>query len=174
MDSIQLGLDLATSLSVGVAAITFIFQQRRNRHLSQQQYAVDNLKSFLDFLKGRGQDWDDLGNMLRRTAASRAKEIDATPELANTLLDEHFLEVILFVEGVQRELQSQIRTYFPVFFSNSLPPRIRQFDDELTDVLELLRNPSRKERAPALERVEPILFGLTDAFAKELRKILRA
>lgn len=66
-DKIQIGIDIATSISVIGAAISFMLSQRSERKRQQARYAVDNLKDLLSYLRKASLDYDEIGNKLRET-----------------------------------------------------------------------------------------------------------
>ena len=61
----QVGLDIATSLSIIGAAWAFILQQRRQRRIVNSQYILENLKNIINVLKDKKIEFKKVQDSLR-------------------------------------------------------------------------------------------------------------
>lgn len=159
MDAISLGFDIATSISIIGAAISFFISQKKARKQSQMQYAVSNLKDFLSFVSDSGRKFDQIGNMLR-----------LEPNQEN--LDKNILHVIFLLEDIKRELKSQNEIYYPIFTASSQPPK--SLIDCAVKLDELIEKAKRGRGVfmEVLENVEPFLGELERSVANEFRDML--
>jgi len=160
MDKISLGIDIATSISVIGAAISFMISQQKTRKQSQAQYAVSNLKVFLMYIHESGQKYDAIGNELR-----------LNPTQEN--LDKNILQTIFFLEDMERELTSLIEIYLPIFSTQSeIPDTLKRMDTELNGLIEVARS-GRENFAILSQNIEPFLHSLELSVALELKNIMQ-
>jgi hypothetical protein len=169
----QVGLDVATSLAIIGSAISFWISSSKQRRQARAQYAVDNLKGLLVYLKQSAVDWGKLGAELRHTVSLLAAEGRIDEPEKKKLFDDHILKVIFFVEEIQRELDFQLRIYFPVFSlerkgSESVMQRSKDFGNHLND----LKSKNGEVKFLALEKIENAIHETQQSVADELSKLL--
>lgn len=173
MNSIQVGIDLATSISIIFAALSFLSSLRKSRKLSEVQYSVTNLQGYLTFMRKASKEYDNVANRFRKKI-SETSEADIQEKGGEFYVREHILDVILFTEGIQRELEAQLDIYYPIFSpDNKAPESLFGHKEIFNSLLDGLRNSEVEIAANKLEQIEPALKNLEITIAKELEKILK-
>ena len=157
---IQFGFDIATSISIIGAAISFLISQRKSREQSRSQYATTNLIRFLDMIRDFSAQYDSIGNELRTSPSQQA-------------LDKNILETIFFLEALKRELERQSQMYFPLFsIEGKTPAEISNCEKELDTLLEQARK-GRESFANVSKEVEPMLKKIERSVIDELKKNMK-
>ena len=173
MNSIQVGVDIATSISIIFAAVSFLHSLRKSRKLSEVQYSVTNLQGFLTYMREATKEYDDIGNRFRKKM-SGISEADLQERESIHYVREHILDVVLFIEGIQRELEAQLEIYFPVFSpNNKAPESLFGHKKIFSGLLDGLRNSEVEDAAKNLTIIEPSMKDLEIDIARELEKILK-
>ena len=172
MNKIEIGFDIATSITIIGAALSFLYSQRKSRRLSEVQYAVTNLQGFLAYVRGAAKEFDDLGQALR-VQMSKLADMDEMKEKGKDMAQRHMFEVVLFLEGVESELDAQIDIYFPIFSPKGKAPKsLVHHKNTLNEIANSLRDLTT-EGAGRLGEVDAALKDLEISVARELGSIVR-
>jgi len=161
-NTIQLGFDIATSISIIGASISFLISQTKNKKQKQIQFSIDNLKNNLIYIANSKKEYDRLGNELREQVNNIEKS------KFNEILHEHKLKQIFFLEDLKRELESQINIYYPIFFPDKkIISLMEPMNSELDAMLEMIKKDDNNF-LKVLEQIEPFLNKLEKLFAESL------
>jgi len=159
--TIQLGLDLATPFTILAAAISFLVSQKKERKLSRNQFAVENLKGFLTTLRASSNEYDEICNELRTSQTE--EELSA-----------FFHKATFFLERIERELTAQIEIYFPIYIKGEEPQKgLEQYQVKISKHLTGLREAGTlEEKVEASKDIELLILEIEKAFANSLASIL--
>lgn len=165
IEKIQVGLDIATSVSILGAAISFLVSQKKARDQSRAQYSTSNLIRFLDEIKIFSKQYDDIGNQLRSSSYKEALD---------KALDKNILDTIFFLESVKREIERQNQMYFPLFSINDkTSDELSLREKELDGLIEKAKK-GREAFVEVTAEVEPMLRAIERTVVGELKKIMKA
>ncbi|MEM5947917.1 hypothetical protein WKV44_05110 [Spirochaetia bacterium 38H-sp] len=160
LDKISIGLDIATSLSIIGAAISFLLSHGKSRKQKLAMYAVSNLKDFLRFVEERIEEFYDIGKELRENPTQN-------------MLDNNILKTIFLLEKTERVLRSQIEIYFPLFSPDKdMANAFKPFYERLKDLLKDARA-GRAKFISVIENTEKFFYELEISVAKQLKNILQ-
>ena len=127
-DSIELGFDIATSLTIIGAALSFLYSQRKSRRLSQVQFAVTNLQAFLTYVRQAYRDLEEIDFNFRRQLSKQGGTKERDPKDARKNIEPYWLEkemdTAIICEQVISELDAQLRVYFPIFWPEDKVPDV--------------------------------------------------
>lgn len=159
-ENIQIGIDIATSISIIGAAISFLISQRKIRLQSRAQYALTNLMQFLDYIKKLGKEYDEIGNSLR-----------ISPSQEN--LQKNILQIIFFIEDLKREIHRQNNVYFPLFSTKNKASEGLIEHENQVDVILIKAKAGKENFIEVCENIEPLLNRIEDSIATELKEIIK-
>ena len=185
MDSIELGFDIATSITIVGAAISFLLSQRKARRVSEAQFAITNLQGFLSHVRERSKEFDDHSNAYRQRvvqisdSANRQSDVEKAAQLRASI-EERGFEVMHFLQGIRFELDAQLKVYFPIFSPKNKAPESMVADKEKIDGILADMTSGEHQREEMLDLVDriskeigPALHRLEMSVARELQDILR-
>lgn len=175
--TIQLGFDIATSLSIIIAMISYIATQNKERKQSRARYAVDNLKGMLTYVKNASVKYYDMTKKLRRKGIELAQEQFSQKQLIE--LEHEYqannLEIIMLLEDIERELEAQKDIYFSVFFPGGIMPNnIVICINNICNLIEPMRSNNKKVILETMPKIELGIKEIEKAVAKELKTLIES
>lgn len=162
---IQLGIDIATFISINGAVISYVISQRKSLQQSRAQYSTTDLVSILGMINDFSSQYDSIGNKMRF-------EVTSSPPSKQTL-DKYILETIIFLEILKREFERQSQTYFPLHTINEKSSaEIFKYRKELDALLEKARK-GKETAVEVSKEVEPLLKKIERSVVLELKKNMK-
>ena len=172
---VQVGIDIATSLSIFIAMITYIISEKKSRRQNESQFAVGNLRSLLDQLNKSSNKYDQINQSLRRATDALSEVPPQDLEAAKIkLLNSHILEVIFFIEDTSHNLDAQQKIYIPVFLpvdvgKDLLTDKINRFQT----ILDGLKSSDYSRAATALTLIEPVISETESLIVNTLSSLIK-
>ena len=162
---VQFGFDIATSISIIGAVVSFLISQKKIKQQRKNQFSVSNLKDNLKYIANCKKEYNKLGNELRE------KVLKADSISRANLLEEHKLKQIFFLEDLKRELDAQVKIYYPIFSQDeNIIASIKLLNDELDQILILIKDDNGL--IEAMEQIKPLLDEIEKLFVKSLVKLM--
>lgn len=171
--SYQVGLDLATSVSIITAAWAFIKNQKQENSRLRNQQTVDNLTGTLTFVIDKIEALQVIDHKMRSEVSNQTSE-EEFGKNANRILDKFWLDTIFLLESVQRKLKLHIEILYPVYKSEDAPDSVKSLLLNVDELLNEVKNGDRSGLLNVQEKIEHMLHNTITCLANSLVELRTA